>query len=178
MIIGHGDIASALKDLPAARLPAGQGRHGRKGWIFFASGVSNSRETRESEYKRETDLLLKQNKKNHLVYFGSLCIFYSNNRYARHKKHMETLIKKNFKRYTIIRMGNITWGKNPHTLINFLRNRYKNGEQLEIQDAYRYIVDKDEFLHWINLIPEWPCEINITGQRLKIKQVVKKYVHA
>ena len=48
MIVGYGDIASVLKD--------------RKGTIFFASGVSNSQETRESEYKREEDLLMKQNK--------------------------------------------------------------------------------------------------------------------
>ncbi|TSC65332.1 MAG: hypothetical protein CEO21_439 [Microgenomates group bacterium Gr01-1014_80] len=160
MIIGHGDIASVLTD--------------KKGWIFFASGVSNSGETRKSEYQREVDLLMKQNKNKHLVYFSSLCIFYSNSRYARHKIHMEELIKKNFKRYTIIRMGNITWGNNPHTLINFLRNRYKNGEQLEIQDTDRYIIDKDEFLHWINLIPEWPCEMNITGIRSKVDKIVKQ----
>lgn len=73
MIIGHGDIASVLKD--------------REGFIFFASGVSNSGETRESEYKREEDLLLKQNKNKHLVYFGSLSIFYNpHTRYTRHKK--------------------------------------------------------------------------------------------
>ena len=163
MIIGHGDIASVLVD--------------RKGWIFFASGVSNSGETRESEYQREIDLLMKQNKNKHIVYFGSLSIFYNDTRYTRHKKYMEELIRKSFKHYTIIRMGNITWGKNPHTIINFLRNRYKLGKPLEIQDTYRYIVEKDEFLHWINLIPEWPCEMNITGQRLKISRIVKKYVH-
>ena len=160
MIVGHGDIASILKDRP--------------GFIFFAAGVSNSRETRESEYKREIDLLKKQNKSRHIVYFSSLCVFYSVNRYARHKKHMETLIKKNFKHYAIIRMGNITWGKNPHTIINFLRNRYKLGKPLEIQNTYRYIADKDEFLHWTNLIPEWPCEMNIPGIKMKVKEIVAK----
>ncbi|MBI2034512.1 MAG: NAD(P)-dependent oxidoreductase [Candidatus Levybacteria bacterium] len=162
MIIGHGDIASVLPN--------------KKGCVFFASGVSNSQETRESEYRREEDLLMKQNKKKHIVYFGSLCIFYSNTRYARHKKYMEELVRKNFKHYTIVRMGNITWGKNPHTIINFLRNRYRRGEPLEIRNVYRYLVDKDEFLHWIALIPEWPCEINIPGHRLKVAEIVKKYV--
>lgn len=168
MIIGHGDIASALVDLP-------RGKAGRKGWVFFASGLSNSGEKRESEYQREEDLLMKQNKRKHIVYFSSLCVFYSDNRYAMHKKHMEILIKKNFKHYTIVRMGNITWGKNPHTLINFLRNRYIQGEPLEIQDTYRYIVDKDEFLHWIEMIPEWSCEMNLTGKRLKVAEIVKEY---
>ena len=105
MIIGNGDIASAIKD--------------RKDLLFFASGVSNSRETRESEYRREIDLLLKQDKNSHIVYFSSLCVFYSNSRYAQHKRYMEKLVK-GFRKWTIIRLGNITWGTNPHTLINFL----------------------------------------------------------
>ena len=161
MIVGYGDIASVLKD--------------RKGTIFFASGVSNSQETRESEYKREEDLLMKQNK--NIVYFSSLAIFYNpNTRYSRHKKHMEELVKTHFKHYTIVRMGNITWGNNPHTLINHFRNAVKKGEKLEIWDTYRYLVNKKEFLHWIEMIPDWNSEMNITGQRLKVKQIVKKYV--
>src|SRR3989344_1252980 len=161
MIVGYGDIASVLKD--------------RKGTIFFASGVSNSQETRESEYKREEDLLMKQNKNKHIVYFSSLAIFYPQNTTAsRHKKHMEELVKTHFKHYTIVRMGNITWGNNPHTLINHFRNAVKKGEKLEIWDTYRYLVNKKEFLHWIEMIPDWNSEMNITGQRLKVKQIVKK----
>lgn len=160
MIIGQGDIASALKD--------------RRGWTYFAAGVSNSTETRESEYKREKDLLMKQNKNRHIVYFSSLCVFYSDNRYSRHKKHMETLIKKNFKHYTIIRMGNITWGKNPHTLINHFKNLIKKGEKIEIWNTHRYLINRDEFSHWINLIPKWKCEMNITGTRLKVDKIVKQ----
>ena len=163
MIIGDGDIASVLPD--------------KKGWIFFASGVSNSGETRESEYKREEDLLMSQNKNKHLVYFGSLGIFYNpNTRYVRHKKHMEDLVRSTFKHYTIVRLGNITWGKNPHTLINHFRILARQGKKLNIWNTYRYLVDKREFLHWINLIPEWNCEMNINGQRLKVEQIVKKYV--
>jgi hypothetical protein len=163
MIIGHGDIASILPN--------------RKGFIFFASGVSNSKETRESEYKREEKLLLKQNKKGHLVYFGSLAIFYNpDTRYSHHKRHMEEVVKKNFAHYTIVRLGNITWGDNPHTLINYFRNASKNGDKIKILNTYRYLVDKKEFLHWISLIPDWNGEMNITGQRLKVSQIVKKYV--
>lgn len=160
MIIGHGDIASALKD--------------RKDITFFASGVSDSRETRESEYKREEDLLMKQNKNKHLVYFSSLCVFYTNTRYARHKKHMEELVRKNFKHYTIVRMGNITWGKNPHTLINHFKNLIEKEEKIEVWDTHRYLINKDEFSHWINLIPQWNCEMNLTGARLKVDKIVKQ----
>jgi hypothetical protein len=90
---------------------------------------------------------------------------------------MEKTIKDNFKHYTIIRIGNITWGTNPHTIINFFRNQVKKGEPLDIRDEYRYVIEKDEFLHWIDLIPEWSCEMNITGQRMKIQEIVDKYVN-
>ena len=162
MIIGNGDIASVIKD--------------KKGLLFFASGVSNSKEGKESEYQREKDLLLSQDRSKHLVYFGSLCIFYSNSRYANHKRQMEELVKKNFPHYTIFRMGNITWGKNPHTLINYLKARAGAGRPLIIRNTYRYLVDKEELLHWLDMIPKWNCEMNITGQRLKVSRVVDKYI--
>ncbi len=83
MIVGNGDIASVLVD--------------REDVCFFASGVSNSQETRESEYKREEELLLTQNKDLRLVYFSSLAVFLNpDTRYAKHKRHMEELIKKTF----------------------------------------------------------------------------------
>ena len=160
-IIGHGDIASVLSD--------------REDRIYFASGVSNSRETRESEYAREKTLLLQQEKIRHLVYFSSLSIFYSDTRYAQHKLEMEALVKEHFPRYAIIRLGNITWGTNPHTIINSFREQIRKSEPLVIRDAYRYVVDKIEFLYWVSMIPAWPCEISITGQRLSIEQIVKKY---
>lgn len=162
MIVGHGDIASALED--------------RLGFIFFASGVSHSGEKRESEYQREIDLLMQQDKTKHLVYFSSLCVFYSQTRYAKHKMHMETLVKSRFPHYTIVRMGNITWGKNPHTLINYFKAKAKRGEKFKIWDTYRYLVDRLEFVHWMSMIPDWNCEMNITGKRLKVDQIVKQYI--
>ena len=163
MISGHGDIASVLTD--------------RDDRNYFASGVSNSGELRESEYYREAELLLRQDRSQHLVYFGSLSIFYSDCRYARHKRMMENLVRKNFEHYTIVRMGNITWGKNPNTLINFIQNKIRNREPFEIQDVYRYVVDKEEFLHWIDLIPPWNCEMNVTGRKMLVRDIVKQYCY-
>lgn len=157
MIIGSGDIASVLPN--------------REDLLFFASGVSNSQEIRGEEFRREVDLLLKsQDDFKRIVYFSSLSVFYSDTRYAQHKRRMEKTVK-NFPQYTIIRLGNITWGNNPHTLINYM----KAHPQAEIKDEYRYVCDKDEFLHWINLIPNWNVEINIPGRRMKVAQIVKEY---
>lgn len=164
MIIGKGDIASVLPD--------------RDDLLFFASGVSNSREDRESEYEREMDLLYAQDNSQHIVYFGSLAIFYSDTRYTRHKLKMEYLIKKTFNKFTIVRLGNITWGKNPYTLINYFRYQKARGEQLLIRDEYRYVVDLDEFLHWIRMIPSWSCEMNIPGRRMLVSDIVKEYVYS
>lgn len=164
MIIGNGDIASVLKDRD----------DNKDNRIYFASGVSNSAETRGSEFSRECKLLVEQDKSKHLIYFGSLCIFYLESPYSKHKKHMEVLVKEYFKKYTIMRLGNITWGNNPYTIINFLKNKIKNNEPFEIQDTHRYILGKEEFLHWIDLIPEWNCEMNITGEILTITEIIRR----
>lgn len=160
MIVGNGDIAKVLID--------------REDKLYFASGVSNSQETRRSEYEREKNLLLKQDKYRHLVYFSSLSVFYSDSLYAQHKLRMEKLVKENFKHYTIIRIGNITWGNNPHTIINYLKNKINLGLTYEVKDVYRYIIDKEEFLYWISLIPPWSCEMNCPGRKIKVQQIVNE----
>lgn len=170
-VIGHGDVARVLK----------WECEERPGVVFFASGVSNSQEVRESEYQREKDLLLSQDRDKRLVYFGSLSIFHNEeekwNRYTRHKREMEELVMEEFPKYCIVRLGNIDWGNNPHTLINTLRDRVVTGEPVEIRDVYRYVVDKEEFAHWIERIPDgFNCEINIPGRRMKVKQVFEEYV--
>lgn len=161
MIIGHGDIAGVLTDHP--------------GRVYFAAGVSNSAVLEESEYQREADLLLTQDHSTHVIYFSSLCVFYSATRYAMHKRSMELLVQDTFRRYTIMRLGNITWGSNAHTLINHLRAQKRVGE-LDIQNTYRYVIDRKEFLHWIDLIPSWPCEMNCPGRRLTVAQIVEEFV--
>jgi|TARA_Y100000310_G_C20673115_1_gene811377 hypothetical protein len=164
MIIGNGDIASALTK--------------RRGFTFFASGVSNSKETRHSEYLREKEMILKQDMSRHLVYFSTLSVFTKDTVYTRHKRAMEEFVRFEFPSCTIVRVGNITWGNNPNTFINFFKNKVKNGEPISdlILDEYRYVVDKDEFQYWINLIPKWSCEMSIIGRKMKVADVVKEYV--
>jgi hypothetical protein len=164
MIIGDGDLACALKETT----------WNDRDLLYFASGVSNSSEIRESEYQREKDLLLAQDKHRHIVYFSSLSIFYASGRYQLHKLEMEKLVKENFPHYCIVRLGNISWGCNPNTVINFLKNKIKNNEPYEVQNVYRFVIDKKEFLYWISVIPSWNCEINIPGRIMTVKKIVKK----
>lgn len=160
-IIGHGDIA---KILPA-----------RDDLLFFASGVSNSQETRESEYQREIALLSRQPRNKRIVYFSSLSVFYSDSRYANHKRAMELIIKKYSKYYCIIRIGNISWGNNPHTLINHFKNRIAEGRHITIENTYRCVIDKEEFLYWINMIPSWNVEMNCPGRLMKVEDIAREY---
>jgi UDP-2-acetamido-2,6-beta-L-arabino-hexul-4-ose reductase len=157
MVVGDGDIASVL--------PA------RDDLLFFASGVSDSSCVDEHRYDREARLLLSQDSRAHIVYFSSLAVFFADTRYTKHKRYMEVLVRENFPSWTIVRLGNITWGKNPSTLINYLKTHPK----AKLRDEYRYVTDKDEFLYWVNSIPAWNCEMNIVGERMKVKTVKEKY---
>lgn len=168
MIIGNGDIGLALREIDSDDR------------TYFVSGVSNSREIRQSEFLREKGLLFEIKKAKHLVYVSSLAVYYLDTPYARHKRMMERLVKTLAHALraesTIVRVGNITWGTNPNTLINYLRARKINGEPLEIQNTERYIIDKDEFLYWVKMIPDWSCEMNITGKRMSVAEIVERYV--
>lgn len=143
MIVGRGDIASVLND--------------RDGAIFFASGVSNSNEINDSEFMREIELLDKQDRTKCLFYFSSISVDdiqkVGGNKYLQHKLRMELLVKSNFENYNIIRIGNITWGSNPNTFINYIKNKKNKGEPVQIKDEYKYIIDKDQLVMLTDNLP-------------------------
>lgn len=162
MILGRGDIASVLTDRPDV--------------TFMASGVSNSKETHPEPYQRELRMLMGLPKYRHLVYFSSLCIYYLNTEYARHKRIMEKTIASHFESYTIIRLGNIDWGKNPNTLINYL----KAHPEAIIQSCYRHIISIDEFRYWVAMIRIGQKDtMNIPGRMVfvpALARLIKKRV--
>ena len=161
MIVGTGDIASVLND--------------RDGAIFFAAGVSNSSEKRESEFNREYELLNKQDKNKCIFYFSSIAIddISKNSEYLQHKRRMELFIKSNFENYNIIRIGNITWGTNPNTFINYIRNKIKNGEPVEIKDEYKYMIDKEQLVLLADNLPLiGQNQISVFGRIAKVKELI------
>ena len=157
MVIGRGDIGKAIED--------------REGFLFYANGLSNRYTiTGLSKDKEEDEILTHARTLKMFVYISTLSIYYSNSNYTQHKLRMEHIIKTNFRNYCIFRIGNITWGTNPNTLINHLKKDKSN-----IQDTYRYLIDKEELNHWLGMIPrEGQHIMNVTGTRKTIKQIVNE----
>ncbi len=153
MIIGKGNIARALND--------------REGAIFFASGVSNSQCTDESQYQREKDLLkVLHNSYLSLFYFSSLALDTKLTRYYSHKIQMELLVKEHFKNYNIIRLGNLDWDENPHTFRNYI----KNNPDAPIRDEWKYMISKEQLLLLTDNLPlTGKNEISVFGQMKKVK---------
>ena len=163
MIVGKGDIASVLND--------------REGTIFFASGVSNSNEINDSEFMREIELLDKQDRTKCLFYFSSISVDdiqkVGGNKYLQHKLRMELLVKSNFENYNIIRIGNITWGSNPNTFINYIKNKKSKGEPVQIKDEYKYIIDKDQLVMLTDNLPlVGQNTICVFGRMAKVAELV------
>jgi len=145
MIIGTGLIANSLKDIDS------------KAMLYFASGVSNSLETRSSEFEREFSLLKKsveENKARKLVYFSTLSILdqsKQNSHYVLHKKEMEEYIKNHLESYLILRIGNIVGnGGNPNTLFNFLKNQITEDREFTLHNkARRLLIDIDDISRFL-----------------------------
>jgi len=140
MIIGKGLIAQSLQYIDA------------ENHLFFASGVSNSLETRSSEFDREFSLLKESIEKYpqcRLVYFSTLSIHDQSKQespYVLHKLKLEEYIRNNTSSHLILRIGNIVGnGGNPNTLFNFLKTQISQGKTFTIhQHARRLLLDIDD----------------------------------
>ncbi len=115
--------------------------------IIFASGVSNSKETDESEFKREKGLLedtINANPLKKIIYF-STCSMYDNyfkhNKYTLHKLEMEAVIEKLATNYLIIRLPQVVGANNKHQLMGFLYDSIDNNKPFDLYNIDRNIID-------------------------------------
>lgn len=160
MIVGRGDIASALTDKP--------------NYTYFCTGPSNRVPITDRARHDELYKIWNSPREGMFVYVSTLSIYYSDSEYTQHKRRMEDLVKRTFDNHCIIRIGNITWGSNPSTLVNYFKAKIAADEPIEVQDTYRYLVSKEELNHWVNLIPEkGKHEMNVTGTRHKVSEIVE-----
>jgi nucleoside-diphosphate-sugar epimerase len=145
MIIGNGLIANSLKNIDS------------KDHLYFASGVSNSLETRSSEFEREFSLLKNSiipHEEKKLFYFSTLSVndlSKQQSPYVLHKLEIENFIKENCKNYIILRVGNIVGkGGNPNTLFNFLKTQIIQGSNFMLhQKARRLLLDIDDITKFL-----------------------------
>ncbi|MDY0929518.1 MULTISPECIES: NAD-dependent epimerase/dehydratase family protein [Chryseobacterium] len=140
MIVGKGLIASLFT------------AHDRENTIFFASGVSNSLETRIEEFLREENLIkntITENSDKIFVYFSTCSIYDSSKTgsdYVLHKLKMEQLIKKSCNQFLILRVSNaVGKGGNPNLLMNYIVKAVKNDETINVHTkATRNLIDVDD----------------------------------
>jgi len=145
MIIGNGLIANAFLDYSDS-----------DNVIIFASGVSNSLETNEKEFELEKELIYKSLDKNKtLVYFSSaICYDKNKEKYIDHKREIEKLIRDKSENFIIIRLPQVIGnGGNKNTLINFLVNRIKNDEEINVYDGVkRSLIDVEDLKNIVDYL--------------------------
>lgn len=126
--------------------------------IIFASGVSNSLETKISEFDREIQLLrstVENFPHKKLIYF-STCSIYDLSKmespYVKHKLRIEEIISKICPFYTIFRVGNaVGSGGNPNTLINFLENSIKKSQTIFLHNnAKRVLIGVNDIANLVS----------------------------
>lgn len=141
MIIGSGLIASEFFDLEE-----------NNSIVIFASGVSNSLETKNEKFKREEQLITNTINKynNSLFVYFSTCSINDNTinqrPYVLHKLKMEDLIINSAENYLIVRLSNIVGkGGNKNTLFNYLVNAIKDNSNIHLwKNASRNILDIED----------------------------------
>lgn len=174
MIIGRGLLANAFEPYLGSNPDI----------IVFASGVSNSRETRISEFEREQALLsqLLENEDRRLIYFGSCGIVAPQAEltpYMQHKRSMESLVLST-STGLVFRLPQVV-GKtdNPHTLTNFLRNRIVSGEHFPVwRLAERNLIDIDDIVRIVSTLafelPAGSTAISIAALRsLSMPEIIR-----
>lgn len=174
MIIGRGMISNSMK------------RIDNENYIFFASGVSNSKENNILEYKREKELLSKYYSENKcLIYFSSYFVgfeSYLNQKYYKHKEEMENLIKRNFSYYKIIRLPQVVgYSNNNNTLTNFLFNSISNDIPINVfENTKRNLIDIDDIVSILEYINKNELFLNstvnlIAAKSFKVEEIIETF---
>lgn len=148
MIIGTGLVARAL----------GQKKWDEK-YLFFASGVSNSKEPSNHQYHREITLV-KETLNNYpnliFVYFSSTSIYDQHakeSKYVLHKLNVEQIVSKSALDYRIIRISNLVGnGANKSTVLEFLTKSIRTGTSFNLWgNLKRNLIDVDDFTNILKL---------------------------
>ena len=172
MIIGRGLIAKAFEKY-----------NNNDNVIIFSSGVSNSLETRDTEFEREESLLksnLLLDKK--FIYFSTISVVDGSLKspYINHKIKMEKMISENHNNYLIFRLP-IVVGNNANniTFFNSLKDKINNGEELKVFNVSRYLIDIDDLSETLPTLIDNYSEKNKTlnicfDNFSSVKEIIKR----
>ena len=163
MIVGKGLIATGFEN----------SKEDYSNYVIFASGVSNSKETSDNEYNREKNLILKTIEKNKdlkIIYFSSILVDTTKNKYFENKLEVENIIKENSNNYIIFRIPQIV-GKNgnPKNLVNHIKNSILNEDEITINsNVERSLLDIDDLVSIVDY-----CKDKTNCKTLKISGIEK-----
>jgi nucleoside-diphosphate-sugar epimerase len=149
MIIGNGLIANGVVEI----------HNEFPDVLFFASGVSDSKETDDKQFVRERSLLeesIKKNSEKKIIYFSTYSIeddSRQKERYILHKKEMEKIIQST-EIFLIIRLTNVLGRKgNKNNLIRFLMDKIIQEEEINVwNNVKRNIVGIDDLVYVVSVI--------------------------
>lgn len=173
MVIGNGLLANAFKSYEEDC-----------NIIIFASGVSNSRETRISEFEREQTALMEaitHNPTRLLIYFSTCSIedqSQSDSLYVKHKLSMESLVQTLCQKYYIFRLPQVVGISASPTIINFFVDSIINNKAINIhKNATRNLIYVDDVFKIANIIIKKECYLNeivniATPYNLKIFEIL------
>lgn len=140
MIIGNGLLAQAFAPL----------FFDDQNVIIFASGVSNSRETRAEEFLRERKMLSEALDQDKFTVYFSTCSVHdpelSASPYVHHKIELENMVRERAGLSTIFRLPQVVGSTpNPFTLTNYLYHQIKTGKPFQVWlNARRNLIDVAE----------------------------------
>lgn len=154
MVVGNGMIAQAFASFAT-----------RPDVVVFASGVSDSLETRESAFARER-ALLQRTRAEHpqalLLYFSTCSVDDPDRRdtpYVRHKLAMEALVRAAPGPWLVLRLPlAIGRGHRGNTLARFLHERISRGERFEVwKCSTRYPIDVEDVVRIVGRLVADPA---------------------
>jgi nucleoside-diphosphate-sugar epimerase len=140
MIVGHGLMARAFSGEFAEDPRV----------AIFASGVSNSDETKRDAFERERRALADAlaHRPGCLVYFSTCSVADAERKrtaYVQHKVQMEEIVAA-AGRHVILRLPQVVGDTpNPHTLANYLHSRIASGTPFAVwKNAWRNLIDIED----------------------------------
>jgi hypothetical protein len=161
-VVGRGLIARTfLQDLGVLN----------KGFVIFASGVSNSGETRPAEFSREKTLIdywLKRLDGRIFIYFSTCSVYGKYNNYVDHKLKIEELIRDSKGVGHIYRLSQVVGVAKNTTLVPFFTQQALNHASVDIfAGAARNLLSISDVVRLVKLVSpmrgEEPFSMNLAS---------------